>query len=317
MAKVLVTGGAGFIGSHIAAGLAAQGDEVHILDDFSTGHQSNVDVIRSPRVFRGSITDLEVVREAVDGCDYVYHQAALASVPRSVEDPIDSTQVNVMGTLNVLVAARDAGVKRLIYAASSSAYGDSEVLPKVETMREAPKSPYAVAKLSSEQLVSVFYSVYGMETLAIRYFNVFGPRQDPASAYAAVIPIFIDALLEGRAPTIHGDGEQSRDFTYVENVVHANLLALTVPRLGGEMVNVALGDRISLNELYARLAGFVGSEIQPEYGPERVGDVKHSQADISKARELLGYEAQIPVEEGLERTVEWYTQNKRSGASTS
>lgn len=310
MSKVLVTGGAGFIGSHIGAALAAQGDEVQILDDFSTGHQSNVDAVGNARLFRGSITDLDIVREAVAGCDYVYHQAALASVPRSVEDPISSTHVNVMGTLNVLVAARDAGVKRLVYAASSSAYGDSEVLPKVETMRESPKSPYAVAKLSSEQFVSVFAEVYGMETLCIRYFNVFGPRQDPDSPYAAVIPLFVDALLEGRAPVIHGDGEQSRDFTFVENVVHANLLALSAPRLQGETVNVALGDRITLNELYRQLAGFVGSEVAAEYGPERVGDVKHSQADISRAREILGYEAQVPFEEGLKRTVEWYIQNR-------
>jgi nucleoside-diphosphate-sugar epimerase len=317
MAKVLVTGGAGFIGSHIGAALAAQGDEVQILDDFSTGHESNVEAVGKARVFRGSVTDLELVRQAVEGCDYVYHQAALASVPRSVEDPITSTRVNVMGSLNVLVAARDAGVKRFIYAASSSAYGDSEVLPKVETMREAPKSPYAVAKLSSEQFVSVFATVYGMQTLCIRYFNVFGPRQDPNSPYAAVIPLFVDALLEGRAPVIHGDGEQSRDFTFVENVVHANLLALRAPRLGGETVNVALGDRVTLNELYRQLAGLVGSDIAPEYGPERVGDVKHSQADITRARQLLGYEAQVPFEEGLKRTVEWYTRNQTSEDSMS
>jgi UDP-glucose 4-epimerase len=306
MAKVLITGGAGFIGSHIAAALVQAGDEVRILDDFSTGFQSNVEAAGVDKVFRASVVDLDRVREAVEGCDYVFHEAALASVPRSVKDPLSSNAVNVSGTLNVLVASRDAGVKRVIYAASSSAYGDSEVLPKVETMRERPKSPYAVAKLAGEQYVSVFAQVYGMQTLAIRYFNVFGPRQDPDSPYAAVIPIFLDSLLKGEAPTIHGDGEQSRDFTYVENVVHANLLALRAPKLSGEVVNVALGDRVTLNELYARLAKLAGSEIEPVHGPVRTGDVRHSQADISRARELLDYEAQVPFDEGLRRTVEWY-----------
>ncbi len=306
MARVLITGGAGFIGSHIAAALVAAGDEVRILDDFSTGFQRNVDAAGGVRVFRASVVNLDRVREAVKGCDYVFHEAALASVPRSVKDPLASNTVNVEGTLNVLVASRDAGVKRVIYAASSSAYGDSEVLPKVETMRERPKSPYAVAKLAGEQYVSVFASVYGMETLAIRYFNVFGPRQDPDSPYAAVIPLFLDALLKGQPPTIHGDGEQSRDFTYVENVVHANLLALKAPKLSGAVVNVALGDRITLNELYRRLAELVDSEIEPIHGPVRAGDVRHSQADISRAEKLLGYRAQVPFAEGLRRTVEWY-----------
>jgi UDP-glucose 4-epimerase len=306
MAKVLITGGAGFIGSHIAAALVQAGDEVRILDDFSTGFQSNVEAAGVDKVFRASVVDLDRVREAVEGCDYVFHEAALASVPRSVKDPLSSNAVNISGTLNVLVASRDAGVKRVIYAASSSAYGDSEVLPKVETMRERPKSPYAVAKLAGEQYVSVFAQVYGMQTLAIRYFNVFGPRQDPDSPYAAVIPIFLDSLLKGEPPTIHGDGEQSRDFTYVENVVHANLLALRAPKLSGEVVNVALGDRVTLNELYARLAKLVGSGIEPVHGPVRTGDVRHSQADISRARELLDYEAQVPFDEGLRRTVEWY-----------
>ncbi|HKI83583.1 MAG TPA: NAD-dependent epimerase/dehydratase family protein, partial [Candidatus Krumholzibacteria bacterium] len=266
MAKVLITGGAGFIGSHIAAVLVEAGDEVRILDDFSTGFERNVEAAGVDEVFRASVTELEKVREAVKGCDYVFHEAALASVPRSVKDPLASNAVNVAGTLNVLVASRDEGVKRVIYAASSSAYGDSEVLPKVETMRERPKSPYAVAKLAGEQYVSVFAQVYGMETLAIRYFNVFGPRQDPDSPYAAVIPLFLDALLKGEPPTIHGDGEQSRDFTYVENVVHANLLALRAPKLSGEVVNVALGDRVTLNELYARLAKLVGSSLDPVHG---------------------------------------------------
>jgi len=315
MAKILVTGGAGFIGSHIAQALVARGDEVRILDDLSTGYRRNLEAVGECEFVEGSITDLETVRRAVDGCDHVYHQAALASVPRSIDDPLGSARVNVMGTLNVLVSARDAGVQRVIYAASSSAYGDSEVLPKEEGMREAPKSPYAVNKLSGEQYVSVFASVYGMQTLAIRYFNVFGPRQDPDSPYAAVIPLFIDALLEGRAPTIHGDGEQSRDFTYVENVVHANLRALEVPRLSGEVVNVALGGRITLNELYGMIARELGSEIEPVHGPARAGDVRHSQASIERARALLGYESQISVEEGMRRTLAWYKDFKASGDS--
>jgi nucleoside-diphosphate-sugar epimerase len=310
MARILITGGAGFIGSHIGAALVAQGDEVRILDDLSTGHQRNIDAVGTCESILGSVTDLATVRRAVDGCDYVFHEAALASVPRSVADPIASNHANVAGTLNVLVAARDAKVKRLIYAASSSAYGDSERLPKVETMPARPKSPYAISKLAGEQYVSVFAEVYGMETLAIRYFNVFGPRQDPKGQYAAVIPLFIDALLEGRPPVIHGDGEQSRDFTYVDNVVHANLLALAAPRLGGEVVNVALGERITLNELYGMIAAAIGSEVEPEHGDPRPGDVRHSQADITRSRQLLGYETQVPVAEGLARTVEWYRAQK-------
>ncbi len=310
MSRVLVTGGAGFIGSHIAQALLGRGDEVRILDDFSTGYERNVEAVGPVELIRGSVTDLPTVREAVEGCDYVYHEAALASVPRSIDDPLSSNEVNVQGTLNVLVAARDAGVKRLIYAASSSAYGDSEVLPKVETMKEAPKSPYAVAKLAGEHYVSVFAQVYGMQTLSLRYFNVFGPRQDPDSPYAAVIPLFIDAILEGRAPTIHGDGGQSRDFTYIDNVVHANLLALEAPKLSGEVVNVALGERITLNRLYEELASIIGSDVEAVHGPPRVGDVRHSQADIARVTELLGYRSQVPVEEGLRRTVEWYRQWK-------
>jgi len=314
LAKVLITGGAGFIGSHIASGLIAQGDEVRILDDLSTGYQRNLDAVPEAEFIKGSITDPDTVSRAVAGCDYVFHQAALASVPRSIKDPVASNHVNVTGAVNVLVACRDADVKRVIYAASSSAYGDSERLPKVETMPTAPKSPYAVAKLAAEHYMSAFAGVYGMETLSIRYFNVFGPRQDPTGQYAAVIPIFIDALLDGRSPTIDGDGEQSRDFTYIENVVHANLLALTAPRLGGEVVNVALGGRISLNELYAMIAEILGSDVAPIHGEPRAGDVRHSQADISKAVELLGFAPKKSVEDGLRATVEWYREFKASGA---
>jgi nucleoside-diphosphate-sugar epimerase len=311
MAKILVTGGAGFIGSHIGAALRAQGDTVRVLDDLSTGYEHNVAAIGDGVEFiRGSVTDTEMVARAVEGCDYVFHEAALASVPRSVKHPEASNEANVTGTLNVLVAARDAGVKRLIYAASSSAYGDTEVLPKVEDMPVNPKSPYAVAKLAGEHYVGAFAKCYGMQTLSIRYFNVFGPRQDPKGAYAAVIPIFANCLLEGRPPMIHGDGEQSRDFTYIENVVSANLKALSVDRLSGESINVALGRRTTLNELYRMIQGVVGSDIEPEYGPTREGDVKHSEAGIARATKLLGYETLVSVEEGIRRTVEWYRQNR-------
>jgi nucleoside-diphosphate-sugar epimerase len=309
MSRVLITGGAGFIGSHIGAALVAQGDEVRVLDDLSTGHESNVEAIGKGVDFvRGSVTDPDVVARAVDGCDYVFHEAALASVPRSVRFPVQSNEANVTGTLNVLVAARDAGVKRLVYAASSSAYGDTEVLPKVEDMPVRPKSPYAVAKLAGEHYVSAFAQCYGMQTLSIRYFNVFGPRQDPDSPYAAVIPLFASALIAGKAPTIHGDGEQSRDFTYIDNVVSANLKALTAPALSGEVVNVALGRRTTLNELYGMLQKVIGSDVEPEYGPPREGDVRHSEASIDRAVELLGYETVVSVEDGIQRTVDWYRQ---------
>jgi nucleoside-diphosphate-sugar epimerase len=315
MAKILVTGGAGFIGSHIAAALRAQGDDVVVLDDLSTGHERNLEAIGDGvRFVRGSVVDPDAVAEAIEGCDHVFHEAALASVPRSIDDPQANNEANVTGTLNVLVAARDAGVKRFVYAASSAAYGDSETLPKVETMPTNPLSPYAIAKLAGEHYVSVFASIYGMQTLAIRYFNVFGPRQDPDSPYAAVIPLFIDALLDGRPPTIHGDGEQSRDFTYIDNVVEANLRALTAPKLSGEVVNVALGDRTSLNQLYGWLREIIGTDLEPHHGPPRQGDVKHSQADITRARELLGYETKVPVAEGLARTVEWYREFREGRA---
>ncbi|RKZ11289.1 LPS biosynthesis protein WbpP [bacterium] len=313
MARILVTGGAGFIGSHIGAALVAQGDHVRVLDDLSTGYERNVEAIGTGVDFvKGSVTDPATVAAAVEGCDYVYHEAALASVPRSVAHPDASNEANVTGTLNVLMAARDAGVKRLVYAASSSAYGDTEVLPKVENMPVRPKSPYAVAKLAGEHYVSAFAECYGMQTLSIRYFNVFGPRQDPKGAYAAVIPLFADALLAGKAPLIHGDGEQSRDFTYIDNVVSANLKALQVDKLSGEVVNVALGQRTSLNELYAMLQRIIGSDVAAQYGPEREGDVKHSEASIERAQKLLGYETLVQVEEGMRRTVEWYKSSRVS-----
>lgn len=314
MARILVTGGAGFIGSHIAKALGEQGDEVVILDDLSTGFERNVEVASPARFVRGSVTDPAAVADAVAGCDHVYHQAALASVPRSVKDPVANNHANVTGTLNVLVAAREAGVQRFVYAASSSAYGDSESLPKVESMPAAPKSPYATAKLAGEHYVQNFAAVYGMQTLAIRYFNVFGPRQDPKSPYAAVIPIFADALLDGKSPVIHGDGGQSRDFTYIDNVVSANLLALRAPQLSGEVVNVACGEQTDLNELYGMIREILGIDREAEYGPTRVGDVRHSLADISRARALLGYEPVVGLREGLQATLGWYREFRAQNA---
>ncbi len=307
MAKVLVTGGAGFIGSHLTDALVARGDEVVVLDNLSTGKPANLAGVRDRiRFVEGSITDLAVVRECCAGVDTVFHQAALASVPRSVDDPIASNETNVSGTLNVLWAARECGVRRVVYAASSSAYGDTEVLPKREDMPANPLSPYAVNKYVGELYCAVFDRLYGLSTVGLRYFNVFGPRQDPQSQYAAVVPIFITRLLAGKAPVIHGDGEQSRDFTYIRNVVAANLLAAAAPRTGGQTVNIACGDRISLNELYARLRALVGSDLAAVHGPARAGDVKHSQADIAAAGRLLGFRPEVGLEEGLRETVAWY-----------
>jgi nucleoside-diphosphate-sugar epimerase len=305
--KFLVTGGAGFIGSNIVEALVRRGDSVVVLDNFSTGKRENLESFRGRiHLVEGSITDLAAVRRAMDGVDFVLHEAALASVQRSVDDPITSNEVNIGGTLNVLVAARDAGVKRLVYAASSSAYGDTEVLPKREDMPARPLSPYAVQKWVGEHYCKVFSTLFGLDTVALRYFNVFGPRQDPASDYAAVIPIFVTRLLSGRAPTIYGDGGQSRDFTYIDNVIEANLRACEGGPKNGEAVNVACGARFTLNDLFAQVRGLLGSDLQPVYGPARPGDVRHSMADIAKARTLLGWEPQVDFVTGLRRTVEWY-----------
>ena len=312
MATILVTGGAGFIGSHIAAALVRRGDRVRILDNFSTGHRSNVEAAGEVELIEGCITDPVAVRQAVEGVDHVFHQAAMASVPLSIEEPIGNNDINVTGTLNLLLAAKEVGVKRFVYASSSAAYGDSEQLPKLESMPVAPKSPYAVAKLAGEHYVSCFAEIYGMQTLALRYFNVFGPRQDPAGPYAAVIPIFVGTLLDGRAPVIHGDGEQTRDFTHIDNVVHANLLALSAPRLGGEVVNLAMGERISLNRLYRLIASELGTDLEPTHDEPRLGDVRHSEADISRAKELLGYSSLMGVEEGLRLTVEWFRRSRQA-----
>ena len=308
MALYLVTGGAGFIGSHLAEELERRGERVRVVDSLITGHRRNLAHLRSVEFVEGDLADLEVARAAVAGADYVLHQAAIPSVPRSVSDPITSNRANVDATLNVLVAARDAAVSRVVYAGSSSAYGDTPTLPKREDMPTDPLSPYALQKLVGEQYLQLFTRLYGLETVTIRYFNVFGPRQDPSSPYSGVISLFAMRMLEGRAPTIQGDGGQTRDFTYVANVVDGVLRACTAPRASGEVINVAVGGRISISELCATMASVLGSTVAPEFTPPRAGDVRDSQADITKARELLGYEPIVPFEEGLRRTLEWYKQ---------
>ena len=307
----LVTGGAGFIGSHIVERLVQEGQHVRVIDNLSTGKWENIEpFLEEIEFIEGDIRDLELVRKAMDGVDYVLHQAAVPSVPRSVKDPVTTNSVNVEGTLNILIAARDAGVKRVVYASSSSVYGDTPVLPKHEDMKPQPRSPYAVSKLAGEFYCQVFYHVYGLETVVLRYFNVFGPRQDPESQYAAVVPKFIAALLRNEPPTIFGDGEQSRDFTYVENVVEANLLATQAkgPDVAGQVFNIACGTRITINKLAQMLAEIIGvdPELKPHYAPPRPGDVRHSLADISKAQKLLGYKIKVDFERGLQKTVEWY-----------
>ena len=308
MNTFLVTGGAGFIGSHLAEALTKRGDAVVVLDDFSTGKRENLaHFAENVRVIEGSIADLDVCHEAVAGVDYVLHEAALPSVPRSVEAPLTANEANITGTLNMLVAARDAGVKRFVYAASSAAYGDTPTLPKVETMLPNPLSPYAVGKLTGEMYCEVFHGLYGLETVALRYFNVFGPRQDPESQYAAVIPKFVTLLLKNESPLIHGDGEQSRDFTHIDNVVHANLLACQAPKAAaGQVFNCACGENMTLNELAGILQELTGSDAAPQHGPPRSGDIKHSTADIAKVRDLLGFEPCVTTRQGLERVVAWY-----------
>jgi nucleoside-diphosphate-sugar epimerase len=305
----LVTGGAGFIGSHIADALVRSGAEVRVLDNFSTGRRANLkDSLGHITLIKGDITDLETVRASVDGVDFVLHQAALPSVPRSVADPLESNDANVNGTLNILLAARDARVKRVIYAASSSAYGDIETDHKREDMPPSPRSPYAAAKLAGEYYCQAFYHTYGLETVVLRYFNVFGPRQDPTSQYAAVIPIFFTAMLQHQSPPIEGDGHQTRDFTYVDDVVHANLLACRAPNVGGQVFNIACGGRHSILELVHALNRLLGTEIAPEFVPPRPGDVRHSRADISRAARRLGYRPEVSFEEGLARTLSWHRQ---------
>ncbi len=311
MALHLVTGGAGFIGSHISARLLRDGHRVRTLDNLSTGRRQNIELLREAGGDRfehleGDIRDRETCRRACDGAVFVFHQAALASVQRSVENPADTTAVNVVGTVNVFAAARERGVRRVVAASSSSVYGDTPTLPKHEGMPLAPLSPYAASKLAGEQFARVFALTLGLETVSLRYFNVFGPRQDPTSQYAAVIPLFTQALLEGRRPVVFGDGKQSRDFTYIDNVVEANLQAAGSSGGSSEAVNIACGERYSLLELLDALGGIIGRKADPEHRPPRVGDVLHSQASIEKAQRLFGFKPGIGFEEGLRRTVEHF-----------
>ncbi len=309
MGLYLITGIGGFIGSSLARALLSRGDEVRGVDNFSTGKRENlVDILDRIDFREADIVDLDAMHAACTGVDFVLHQAAIPSVPKSVLDPLGSNRANVDGTVNVLVAARDAKVKRVVYAASSSVYGDIPTLPKHEAMNPDPISPYAVAKLASEHYLISFYRCYQLETVALRYFNVFGPRQDPSSPYSGVLAKFITLMLRGEQPAIFGDGEQSRDFTYIDNAVEANLLACNAPaaQAAGQVFNVATGRRITLNETFKLLQGLTSYTGQPKYGPERGGDIKHSLADISKAEAGLGYKPKVNFEEGLRRTVEWY-----------
>ncbi|HEX7174217.1 MAG TPA: SDR family oxidoreductase [Pyrinomonadaceae bacterium] len=308
----LVTGGAGFIGSNIAGTLAERGARVRIVDDLSTGHQENIEEIGGHVDFiRASVTDYDAMRRALDGVEVVFHEAAIPSVPRSVDNPLETHRACVDGTFSLLTAAREAGVRRVVYAASSSAYGEQPTLPKVEDMAPQPLSPYAAAKLVGEYYCQVWTRTYGLETVCLRYFNVFGPRQDPSSQYSGVISRFIDALSTATQPVIYGDGEQSRDFTYVSNAVDANLLAAESTRAVGQVINVANGQRVTLNELLDRLKKITGrTEAEAEFRETRAGDVRHSLADITRARELLGFEPQVGLEEGLRRTIDWWRQSR-------
>ena len=304
MALYVVTGGAGFIGSHLTETLLARGETVRVVDSLITGHKRNLQP--GAEFVEGDLADLDFAHRSIAGADYVLHQAAIPSVPKSVKDPVSSNRANIDGTLNVLVAARDAKVKRLVFAASSSAYGNAAALPKREDMGTAPLSPYALQKVVGEQYLQMFTALYGLETVATRYFNVFGPRQDPGSPYSGVISLFITHLLAGKAPKIYGDGGQTRDFTYVANVVDGVLRACKADGASGQVINVATGGRISLNELFTTLRTIIGAKVEPEYLPDRAGDVRDSQADIGKAQRILGYSPVVPFEEGLRRTVDWY-----------
>jgi nucleoside-diphosphate-sugar epimerase len=314
MTQYLVTGGAGFIGSHLTEELVRRGHRVRVADSLITGHRANLDHISGVEFLEGDLADLTFARKSVEGCQFVLHQAAIPSVPRSVQDPISSNTANVDATLNVLVAARDAGVKRVVFAASSSAYGDTPTLPKHEEMPPNPLSPYALQKVVGEQYLQMFTRLYGLETVSIRYFNVFGPRQDPSSPYSGVISVFATALLDNRSPRIYGDGEQTRDFTYVANVVDGVLRACEAVKANGEVINVATGGRISLNKLFYAMRDVIGGSLEPTYLEPRKGDVRDSQADISKAKALLGYVPVVSFEDGIARTLEWY-RAARAGAS--
>jgi nucleoside-diphosphate-sugar epimerase len=313
MALYLVTGGAGFIGSHIVRNLVARGEEVRVVDNFLTGSRDNLsDVSKGIDLIEGDIRDAALMRKAMNGVRYCLHQAALPSVPRSIEDPHGANDINVNGTLTVLLAAKDARVDRLVYASSSSVYGDSPVLPKREDMPTQPLSPYAVNKLAGELYTRIFYSLYGLPTVSLRYFNVFGPGQNPDSPYAAVVPIFLSAMLQGKPASIHGDGEQSRDFCQVENAVSANLLACATPveRVAGKVYNIACGKSHTINELVRKLNEILGTQIHPIHNAPRSGDVKDSLADITLAKSDLGYEPFVRFDEGLGRTVEWFLRGR-------
>lgn len=313
----LVTGVAGFIGSSIAKSLLKRGEAVRGIDNLSTGKRENLADLKGLEFIEGDLRDEVTCSRACEGVSHIFHEAAIPSVPRSVKNPFESHDANVTGTVRLLIAARDAGVKRIVYAGSSSAYGNTPTLPKHEQMLPNPISPYAVSKLASEQYLSSFYQVYGLETVSLRYFNVFGPKQDPTSVYSGVLAKFITMMLSGQQATIYGDGEQSRDFTFIENVVHGNLLAASAPadKVAGKVFNVATGTRITLNETYRLLQKLIGYESAPKYEGERTGDVKHSLADISAAKAALGYEPQVSFEEGLKRTVAWYSETTQNSSA--
>ena len=307
MKLALVTGGAGFIGSHLVEGLLARGVAVRVLDNFATGRLENLAAVTGKiELLEGDVSNLTTVRSAVRKVDVVFHEAALPSVERSVKNPLESNEVNITGTLNVLLAARDEKVQRVVFAASSAAYGNSLVLPKEETMMPEPLSPYAVSKLAAEQYARIFHELYGLSTISLRYFNVFGPRQDPTTQYAGVIAKFITCALEGKPFPIFGDGEQSRDFTYVSNVVDANLLAAEAKLEGALMMNIAYGQRASLNQIVDMLNELTGQNLATQFLPERAGDVRHSHASLKRAKEMLGYAPKVDLLEGLRRTLEWY-----------
>lgn len=313
--KVLVTGGAGFIGSNLAEELIRQGAKVIIIDNFVTGFRENLEEIKGDFEFvEGDLNDDEKLKKAIENVEIIFHEAALPSVPRSVENPAETHQACANGTFNLLVKAKENNVKRVIYAASSSAYGNQEILPKVETMLPEPLSPYAAAKLMGEYYCKVFSNVYGLETFSLRYFNVFGPRQNPSSMYSGVISRFVDALMKDKSPVIYGDGETSRDFTYIANVLDANIKAAQTNKGIGEVMNVANGDRISLNELLEVLKKITGKpNINANYQPQRTGDVKHSQADNRRAKDWLGYEKLVGLEEGLQKTIDWWKTSRFAG----
>lgn len=305
--KYLVTGGAGFIGSHLVESLVAQGKDVRVLDNFLTGKKENIaEFLDEIDFIEGDIQHLETCRKAVAEVDFVFHQAALPSVPRSIANPLLANAINVGGTLNILMAAKEAGVKKVVFASSSSVYGDDPHLPKKEGTEGAPLSPYAVTKLVGEKYMLIFSQLFGLGTVSLRYFNIFGPRQDPHSQYSAVIPHFITLLDRGESPTIFGDGEQSRDFTYVANVVKANMLALESEGISGEVFNIACGDRITVNSLFEKIRDLLRKDIAPVHGDPRPGDVRHSFADITRAKKKMGYEPAVSFDDGLKETVQWY-----------